>query len=87
MARQFGYSTTSSRHGFSFNRVPTYCRGDMRYTQKDYAAILDCVYEMADMIANSNGVSNSRAIDTVLETEGWVILPTHRTMILKKLEE
>lgn len=91
--------TTSERHGFAFDRVPTirgsmYGGGDV-YPNRcgagsvstDYGRVLDCVYEMADDVATSNGVTHEQAIEQVLRDERWRILPTHRKDIINKLKE
>lgn len=81
----------SPRHGFLFDRVPT-VRGSMyggsivRHHPESYGPILDCVFEMADDIATSNGVTPAAAIEQVLKDEGWRVLPTHKKEILKRLE-
>lgn len=85
------YKTLKSpRHGFAFDRIPS-VRGSIhggsvtRYHESTYAAILDCVYEMADQIASGNGVTHSAAINQVLKDEQWTILPTHKAAILVRL--
>lgn len=80
----------SPRHGFKCDKRPTRSYppwGGSRpvHGKQDYGPILDCVYEMADDISTSNGVSPEAAIDSVLRSEGWKILPTHRTQILQRL--
>ena len=80
----------SPRHSFAFNEVPT-VRGSVwggsiiRHYPDSYAGILDCVYEMADMIACSNDWDYNKSIDTVLKDEGWTLIPKHRQMILDRL--
>lgn len=80
----------SPRHGFKFKEVPTkrgsiYGGSIVVHYEESYAAILDCVYEMADMVATANGWTIKKAIDTVLTDEGWTILPSHRADIEKRL--
>lgn len=83
---------TSPRNGFVFSEVPT-VRGSMyggsaiAHSPKNYGPILDCVYEMADMISTGNGVPASQAIDMVLRDEAWRILPKHRQMIIDRLTQ
>lgn len=86
------YPERSPRHGFPFNKVPTirgsvYGGSNIYHHPESYGPILDCVYEMADQIASSNGVTHESAINTVLKDEGWHVLPTHRALILAKLKE
>jgi hypothetical protein len=52
-----------------------------------YGEVLDCFYEMTDMIASGNGVSIDSAMATVLKDEGWKVLPTHKKLIKKMLAE
>lgn len=85
--------TVSPRHGFVFDKIPTRHGSKhadygqlIAHHQDQYGPILDCVFEMADMIATSNGVSHEKAIETVLADEGWRILPTHRKSILERLK-
>jgi hypothetical protein len=83
--------TVSNRHKIQFNSLPTKhsMRGsyDIYHDYRDYADILDCVYEMSDMISCSNGVSLERAIDQVLLDEQWTILPSHKKLIATMLQE
>jgi hypothetical protein len=90
--------TTSERHGFAFNKVPTirgpvWGGGDLypndngvEYVGTDYGRVLDCVYEMTDAVASANGITHEQAIEQVLRDERWRILPTHKQMILNKLK-
>lgn len=54
-------------------------------SQEDYEFILDCVYEMADHIAASNGVSVVSAIHKVCSDEGWEVDVRDRLTIRKML--
>jgi ectoine hydroxylase-related dioxygenase (phytanoyl-CoA dioxygenase family) len=85
--------TLTPRHKFEIKAIPTRSlplsvlwHTDRPRHVNAYAATIDCVFEMADMVATSNGVSHDVAIDTVLRDEGWTILPTHRRMILQRLQ-
>lgn len=89
MARYIGKTTTKRNH-LPYNRIPTvrgsvYGYGFLRYDEETYDNILDCVYEMSDMIAESNGISIDAAISQVLKDEEWYILPSHRKMIVEHL--
>lgn len=81
----------SPRHGIPFNHLPT-IKGSMyggsiiAHYRDSYGPILDCVFEMADQIATSNGVSTAAAVDQVCRDEGWRVLPRHRAEIVKRLE-
>ena len=89
LSRYVGKSTTP-QYSLPYDRVPT-VRGPIwgysvdRYTSRDYSAILDCVYEMADMVASSNGGTIEESINRVLKDEDWYILPTHKKLIIKLL--
>jgi len=81
---------TSPRHGFPFEHLPTikgnkYGGSITRHEAENYGPILDCVYEMADQIATSNGVPYEVAITQVCEDENWRLLPRHAKMILARL--
>jgi len=92
-------ASTSPRHGFKFDKVPTikgsmYGGGDVypngcmaTSVDVDYGAVLDSVYEMADAIHTSNGGTTAQAIEQVLRDEGWRILPTHKQMLINRLEQ
>lgn len=80
----------SPRWGFSVKTVPTRKlsrHGDSYtpYSAADYAQILDTVYEMADQVANSNGISHERAIEQVIRAEEFCILPSDVKRIVAKL--
>lgn len=86
------YTTASPRQGFKFDRVPSkrasMCGGSCTvHYPFSYGPILDCVFEMADQVANGNGISHDAAVAQVLRDEGWTLLPTHRAAILAKLKE
>lgn len=80
----------TSRHGIPFDSIPTR-KGSVYggsldcYTQEDYGAILDCVCEMTDMVATSNGWTLEKSIARVLTDEGWRILPSHQKLIIALL--
>lgn len=83
----------SPRYSIPFNRIPaqfvpigSYVWHSSKNAVSNYGPILDCVYEMADMIAESNGVSYNDAISQVLKDEKWSILKTDRETILAKLK-
>ena len=87
----------SPRNGIKFDRVPanvawllSHAIGSDAHKRKtilaDYAATLDCVYEMADGISTGNGVPPLRAIEQVLRDQGWNILPTHKAVIADMLK-
>lgn len=86
------YPLKTPRHGIEINFVPT-VKGSVyggsigRYSNNEYAAILDCVYEMADAISTSNGVSPITAVKQVCQDEGWTVLPTHQDLIAILLED
>lgn len=82
--------TVTPRHRLPYADIPTHhgrlaCGGIERYTRDTYGGILDCVYEMANMVSTSNGIPVSVAIDQVLRDEHWHILPTHRKLIFSQL--
>jgi len=89
MAQKF-WKQASPRHGFVFDEVPT-VRGSMyggsivKHYPECYGPILDCVFEMTDDIATSNGVTHDAAIGQVLKDEGWRVLPKHRRQIIERL--
>lgn len=79
------------RHGIEINFVPSVKGGFYDdsiglYSRNEYAAILDSVYEMADAICTSNGVSPMTAVKQVCQDEGWTVLPTHQDLIAILLE-
>lgn len=90
MARYIG-KTYSDRHAFKYDAIPTY-RGPMYggsidcFEWREYSAVLDSAFEMADAIATSNGTPPASALAQVMQDEGWRILPRHRREILARLE-
>ena len=84
--------TVSPRHGFEVRAVPTndgylwydYLTGNC---PDQYAAILDCVYEMALDLVGANAITPSAAVALVMVDEGWRVLPTHVKAIIKRVEE
>lgn len=82
----------SPRHRIPFNHIPT-VRGSIRggscvvHSRESYGPILDCVYEMADQVATSNGVSVEEAIKSVAEAERWRVMPRHQKLIATMLKE
>lgn len=90
MARYIG-RTTSPRHGLVYHEIPTirgsmYGGGDIAPLDwKDYGDALDCVLNMADQVAASNGVPLAQAVDQVLRDENWRLLPKHKAMIINRL--
>ena len=81
---------TSPRHGFKCDKVPVIKGLILEKTmlidgKRDYGAILDAVYDMAEDVIACNGVSVATAIENVLKIEGWKILPTHRKQIEARL--
>lgn len=81
----------SARHGIPFAHIPTirgsiYGGSIVKHYPDSYSAILDCVYEMADMVATGNGISIQSAIDLVCADEGWRVLPRHKALIRAMLE-
>lgn len=92
MAKRVYLVNKSPRHGFAFNEVPTR-RGSpwggsvVVHYEEAYASILDCVYEMADQVATSNGIHVDAAITQVLKDEGWTLLPQHRKMICNRIAD
>lgn len=83
MARRI-LSTHTLRYRIPYANIPT-MHGYDHPPQEEYGTILDCVYEMADMVSTSNGISVDSAIEQVLKDEGWHILPTHKQLILSLL--
>jgi hypothetical protein len=89
--------TISPRHAFVFDTIPTirgsmYGGGDVypnrcrtRNPADDYAAVLDCVIDMADALVSGNGARPDDAVGQVLRDEDWRILPSHRAMIVHRL--
>lgn len=92
MAHYIGVTKTQ-RNQLPYNRIPTVrvtCMAGLsrdRYDRETYDKILDCVYEMTDMVSTSNGIPLERALYQVLKDEDWYILPSHKDMILAKLKE
>lgn len=86
------HPTTSPRHGFKFTDIPTR-KGSVWgfptivHDRGSYAAILDSVYEMAEQVANANNLPVDAAIDDVLKSEGWTLLPTHKVMIRNRIAD
>ena len=81
----------TARHKIRFKYLPTkdggkYCRRKPAYTADEYASILDCVFEMADMVSTSNGIAPYKAIEQVLKDEGWLMVNIHKRMIAKSLK-
>lgn len=80
----------SPRHSIPFSYVPAKHASFAMHAYKSaasvYGPILDCVYAMADMVAESNGVSHDAAISQVLKDEEWSLLAADRAAILAKLK-
>jgi len=84
--------TVSPRHGFEVRAVPTndgydwygHRTGD---ANTQYAAVLDCVYEMALDLVGANAITPSAAVALVMVDENWRALPTHVKAIIKRVEE
>lgn len=86
------HPTTSPRHGFKFSNIPTRKGVSVGFPtiihdRESCAAILDSVYEMAEQVATANNMSVDAAIDDVLKSEGWTLLPTHRVMIRNQIAD
>ncbi len=84
----------SPRHGFVFDKVPTVkgsmygCGGVLVHNSpEDYGCVLDCIFEMALDVSCANGVSAEKAVEEVVQLEGWRILPTHKKRIIQRIEE
>ena len=86
------HKTISPRHGFEVKAVPTndgiflYDCLIGRYPA-EYAAVLDCVYEMALDLVGANAITPSAAVAVVMVDENWRALPTHVKAIIKRVEE
>ena len=84
--------TVSPRHGFEIRAVPTN-DGNFLYDcligqyPVEYAAVLDCVYEMALDLVGANAITPSAAVAVVMVDENWRALPTHVKAIIKRVEE
>jgi hypothetical protein len=78
----------SQRNGIEFNKLPDSYRYDYGTAEsiRTYGAILDCTYEMTRDVGDANGIPYSVALATVLVDEGYTVLPTHRKLILERLE-
>jgi hypothetical protein len=101
MALSLRKTYRSARHGIPYSCVPS--KGGQYHWEygslghslpsgnntnpKEYGDILDCVYEMADDISISNGIPVERAIEGVLTSECWRILPTHKRLITTLLAQ
>ena len=79
MSRRLDCTHKSPRNHIRFG-------GDLVENPQEYGPTLDCVYEMTSDTADANGVPYSQAIEQVLQTNGWSILPTHKRNILERLE-
>lgn len=77
-------------YGFEFNQVPTVKIGihgsAVKHNPESYSMILDNVYGMALNVGSIYSVDYSTEIDNILRDEDWKILPSHRKLILNKLE-
>jgi hypothetical protein len=75
----------SPRFGFCYEDLPP--KTFKLYSKKEYGMILDCVYEMAEQIATSNGWVVGFAIDQLLNDKGWEVLPAHLTAIRNRIAD
>jgi len=82
----------SPRCGIIFNMVP-YSNADRvlgLWTQakaiRDYGAILDCIFEMADAVSTANDISVEQAIAQVIRDEGYNVLSHDKFTIAAKLK-
>ena len=81
----------SPRYSLPYNSVPTQKGSvwggsfEVYIPSSDYGCVLDSVYEMTDMVASGNGCSFQKALNRVLEDEGYILLPSSKKMILKEL--
>ena len=85
--------TKTYRNQIPFDKIPTVC-GPIygtsleKYHVNEYSAILDTVYEMANEIAESNGISHFSAVRMVIqESPEFKILPTHQKLIVSMLDD
>jgi hypothetical protein len=76
---------TSPRHGFKVARVPA-CYNMFVNAAMHYSEILDTVYEMADILATSNGLSYTAAIQQAITDERYTVLSHDKAAILTKLK-
>jgi hypothetical protein len=82
--------SVSPRYGFRCDKRPKQRASPYAPTVsgvRDYGAVLDCVYEMAEQVATGNGWSVHKAIGQVLKDEGWTLLPTHKKAILNRIAD
>lgn len=89
MAKYIGKKLTQ-RNNIPFTKIPVvtvYGTVVKRYPEREYSDILDCVYEMADMVSNANGITVESAIEQVLHDEQWNILPVHKKLIAQLLKD
>ena len=90
MAHQLPIMCTSPRHGIQFKSIPS-CKGQVwggsyvRYNPREYASILDVTFDMTRDTGDANGVPYETAIEQVCQLEKWVILPTHKKIIINQL--
>jgi len=90
MAKYIGKHRTG-RYDLPYDEIPT-IKGSVwggsyePYTPEEYGAILDCVYEMTDMVFHSNGETIHKAMTKVIQDEKWRILPSHQKMLLTYVE-
>lgn len=85
------WKQVSPRHQIPFDSVPT-IRGSVHggsvtpWQPAAYGPILDCVFEMADAVSTGNGISAAAAVEMVCKDENWRLLPSHKKLIIQKLE-
>lgn len=85
------WKQVSPRHQIPFDSVPTmratHAGGSFTPWQPaQYGPILDSVFEMADAISTGNGISAAAAVEMVCKDEKWRLLPSHKKLIIEKLE-
>lgn len=76
---------TSPRNGFKVVRVPA-CYNMFVNAAMHYSEILDTVYEMADILANGNGISYTKAVQQAIADERFTVLSHDKAAILTKLK-
>ena len=92
MSKYVGKQTTP-RHHIPYDHEPTkkaHVYGgsiDSYPVHGDYGSVLDCVLDMVDKVATSNGISLEKAMSQVLNDELWSVLPSHQALIIAMLKD
>jgi hypothetical protein len=78
----------SPRHRIPHRSPPRVCNYFVLYSPREYAQVLDCLYEMTDAVATANGIPHAEALEQTMRAEGWEkIKPTDKRALLARLTQ